>query len=231
MLDSARQKIEICSQNVSTTCSAIKSYSPIFCVANSRKASECGLYRFRRFSLYLLPMETEPQEITAGDHVTWELYLSDYPPSAGWALKYALRGPAAINIVSTPSGLNHKVDVPGNTSKDYMSGAYSWARYVEKLDGTRVTLATGRIKIKPDLITAVAGYDGSSHAERVLAAIERVIEGRASRGDQELWFDGKKITKMTVDELIKLRQYYKQELRTDGKVTKSARRTIKVRFS
>jgi hypothetical protein len=164
----------------------------------------------------------EPLEITAGDHLTWTRYLSDYLPSAGWTLKYALRGSVAINIASTADGESHLVDVPGTTSKDYPAGTYSWAGYVEHTDGRRVTLYTGRMKINPDLVAQAAGYDGRSHAEKVLESIERVIEGRATRGDQELVFDGKRITKMTVAELIQLRQQYRNEVRAE-----QAKRNVK----
>lgn len=176
-------------------------------------------------------MEKEPLIITAGDRLTWTIYDPDYLPAVGWTMKYALRGPAVINFTSTPDGSSHEIDVPGSTSKDYAPGTYSWARYVEKADGTRETLATGRLTIKPDLVATGANYDGRSHAEKVLESIERIIEGRATRGDQELMFDNKKIVKMNVEELIKLRQYYKQELRSESGGQRSARRTIKVRFS
>ena len=157
-------------------------------------------------------MIVEPLEITAGDKVSWPLYLADYLPGAGWTLKYALRGPAVIDIDATPDGDSHLVDVAGTVSKDWAAGNYSWARYVQHTDTTRVTLATGRLKINPDLVAAAAGFDGRSHAEKVLESIERVIEGRATRGDQELQFDGKKIIKMTVAELIQLRQQYRNEV-------------------
>lgn len=180
-------------------------------------------------------MTYEPTEITAGDRITWTRYDAAYLPSDGWVLKYAMRGPAAIDLISTPDGSSHVIDIPGNTSKDFAPGAYSWAGYYEKVDGTRITRYTGRLKITPDLVMAVAGYDGRSHAEKVLEAIERVIEGRATRGDQELAFDGKKIVKMTVAELIQLRQQYRNEVRAEraraaAKAGRKTGRIIKFRM-
>lgn len=179
-------------------------------------------------------MEKEPLEITAGDRLTWTIYDPEYLPSDGWTLHYAIRGPGSIDLTSTPDGGSHAIDVPGSTSKDYSPGSYSWARYFAKADGSRVTRTTGRLTIRPDLVAQGAGYDGSSHAERVLAAIERVIEGRATRGDQELQFDGKRITKMTVEQLIKLRQQYRLEVKSEQakQAGRSGRsRKILVRFS
>lgn len=175
-------------------------------------------------------MTYEPTEITAGDRITWARYDAAYLPSDGWVLKYALRGPAAINLVSTADGSSHVIDIPGSTSKDFAPGTYSWAGYYELADGTRVTRYTGRLTIAPDLIEAPAGYDGRSHAEKVLEAIERVIEGRATRGDQELSFDGKRIVKMTVAELIQLRQQYRNEVRAERAraAAKAGRRTGRI---
>ena len=175
-------------------------------------------------------MTNEPSEITAGDHIAWTRYDADYLPLDGWVLKYALRGPAVINLSSTPDGDYHNIDIPGNTSAGYTAGVYSWAAYFEKADGTRVTRVTGRLTINPDLVAVGAGYDGSTHAERVLAAIERVIEGRATRGDQELSFDGKRIVKMTVAELIQLRQQYRNEVRAERAraAIKAGRRTGRI---
>jgi len=175
-------------------------------------------------------MKLEPLEITAGDRVTWELYLPEYLPADGWTLKYALRGPSVIDLSAMANGQSHLIDVPGNTTKDFIPGSYSWARYVQKADGSRETITTGRMVIAPDLVATGANYDGSSHAERVLAAIERVIEGRAAKGDQELQFDGKRLTKMTVAELLNLRQHYRNELRKEREkqLRKSGRRTGRI---
>lgn len=180
-------------------------------------------------------MTREPLQITAGDNLDWSIYDPDYLPADGWTLKYALRGPVALDITSTAAGDSHLIAVAGSITKDYAPGSYSWARYFAKLDGSRTTTATGRITITPDLVLQGAGYDGRSHAEKVLEAIERVIEGRATRGDQELQFDGKKIVKMTVQELIALRQKYRAELRAERnkQLKKSGRatgRTIKFRM-
>lgn len=180
-------------------------------------------------------MAQEPLEITAGDHVTWFVYDPYHLPSDGWELRYALRGPVAINLVSTPDVSSHKIDIPGASSAAYAAGSYSWARYFVKADGTRETAATGRLVIRPDLVAAGAGYDGSTHAERTLAAIERVIEGRASRGDWETEIDGTRIKKMTVAELIQLRQQYRNEVRAEkarqrGRTGRNTGRIIKFRM-
>lgn len=175
-------------------------------------------------------MLKEPLEITAGDSLSWSIYDADYLPADGWTLKYALRGPVAIDFASTPDGDSHTVNVPGSVSKDYGPGSYSWARYFEKADGTRATRATGRITIKPDLVAVEGIYDGRSHAEKVLEAIERVIEGRASTGDQEVTIDGNRLVKMSVTELIALRQKYRAELRAERnrQLKKSGRSTGRI---
>lgn len=180
-------------------------------------------------------MAQEPMEITAGDHVKWSVYDPEHLPDDGWELRYAIRGPAAIDLISTPDASSHNIDIPGATSAAYAAGSYSWARYFRKADGTRETACTGRLTVRPDLVSAVAGFDGSTHAERTLAAIERVIEGRASKGDWETEIDGIRIKKMTVEELIRLRQYYRNEVRVQqakqrGKTGRKTGRIIKFRM-
>lgn len=149
----------------------------------------------------------EPSVITAGDTITWSRSLPDYPVSSGWVLKYALRGPTAIDIVGGSVGGNHLITVDNIASALYVEGNYTVQGYVTN-GSSRVTVYSGSITIKPDLVTAAAGYDGRSHVKKVLDSIEAVIEGRASRGDQELTIDGTRLVKMTTDDLLKLRLTY-----------------------
>jgi len=183
----------------------------------------------------MLPIpHIEPAVITAGDTITWSRSLPDYPASGGWVLTYALRGPAAINIVAVASGSDHLVSVPSAVSSLYLAGLYAVQGYVT--NGTdRVTIFSGPVTIKPDLVTAVAGYDGRSHVKKTLDSIEAVIEGRAGKGDQELTIDGTRLVKMTATELLELRARYKNEYRKElqaGRVAqgKNSGRKIVTRF-
>ena len=177
----------------------------------------------------------EPGIITAGDTITWLRSLPGYPATGGWALHYALRGLAAIDIAASADGDNHLVSVIPATSAEYTDGIYTVQGYVT--NGTdRITVFSDTITIKPDLVSAVAGYDGRSHVKRVLDSIEAVIEGRASKGDQQLTIDGTTLIKMTATELLQLRTRYKTEYRKEQRSARVAQgknscRKIVTRFT
>jgi len=51
-----------------------------------------------------------------------------------------------------------------------------------------------------------------THAETMLKAIEAVLEGRVTADIEQYSIAGRQITKIPIEELIKLRQYYKLEV-------------------
>ena len=71
------------------------------------------------------------------------------------------------------------------TTDDVVAGLYTWVAQVA-YGGEKFTVDSGVLTVNPDYHTgtSTATYDGRSHARIVLAAIEAVIEGRASI-DQE----------------------------------------------
>lgn len=158
----------------------------------------------------------EPEVVTAGDYITWEKSLSDYPASAGWVLTYALLNSSAkLTITATASGDDHLVAIAAATSAAYTAGVYQWQSYVTKTT-ERYTIATGSITVKANLSGITVATDTRTHVKKVLDAIEALIEGRATTGEQEMTIDGTRLVKMTVEQLLALRgryyAYYQQEL-------------------
>lgn len=156
----------------------------------------------------------EPAVITAGDTITWSRSLPDYPASGGWVLHYALRGATAIDIIAAASGADHLVAVAPAASAGYADGLYTMQGYVTN-GSARYTIYSGPITIRPDLAASSTAYDGRSHVKKVLDAIESVIEGRATKGDQQLTIDGTTLVKMTAVELLALRTRYQGEYRKE----------------
>jgi len=150
----------------------------------------------------------EPQEITAGDTITWKKSLSDYPASGGYTLKYRLINSAGkYDITAAADGDNHLITVTATVSATYSAGTYTWQSFVEK--GTeRYTIAQGTMTIKPDLAAQTSGYDNRSHVKKVLDSIQAVIESRATRADLEKEINGKRISFMRPEELIKWHSHY-----------------------
>lgn len=155
---------------------------------------------------------SEPKQVTAGDTIKWRREdLAEYPASGGWGLSYALRNAAAqINLTATADGDAFGVTVAAATSATWAAGSYVWAAFVTKA-GERYEVGRGQIDVRANL--AAAGvYDGRTHAEKVLAAVEAVLEKRATKDQEELEIDGLSLKRTPLGDLIKLRERYRAEV-------------------
>ncbi len=127
---------------------------------------------------------TEPASVTAGDTLTWQRSLADYPADT-WTLKYRLINAAGkIDITSEASGTDHLVTVTAATSADWDAGDYTWQAYVEKGTGLtleRHTVGTGRITVAADLAAEAAGYDTRSSAKKTLDLLDAAMVANGSR--------------------------------------------------
>lgn len=159
----------------------------------------------------ITPLKSEPASIIAGDTISWQIALPDYPVTAGWTLKYNAVGAAGqFALDSSAAGADHAVAAAKGTTAAYPVGNYTVTKYVESAT-ERVTLGNFPLQVLPDLAAKTAAFDNRSHAKRVLDAIEAVLEGTASSDQQEFTIDGTTLKRKTVADLLKLRQFYKNE--------------------
>lgn len=154
----------------------------------------------------------EPNEIVAGFTYTWEETLSDYSADDGWVLKYsAINSSQAFNFSASGSGKTHTITLPATTTENYTAGTYRLTKYVENTDGTKTWLAEYILVIKPTPITDTA-FDSRSHAQIMLDAIEALEEGRATKEQQSFTIAGRSILYLTPEQLLKWKNYYKQQV-------------------
>ena len=164
----------------------------------------------------ITPLTSEPASIYAGDTISWNIALPDYPATEGWTLKYkAVCAAGYFAITSSANGADHAVSVAKATTAAYTPGVYTLTKYVESTTEL-VTLAELTLIVKPALSGKSAAFDNRSHVKKVLDAIEAVLEGRAATDQQELTIDGTTLKRMPVADLLKFRSmyfnYYQQEL-------------------
>lgn len=158
---------------------------------------------------------SEPAELRAGDTWTWTKTLADYPASAPWTLKYRFKNAAGgFEIVASASGDGYSVTVAASTTAGYVAGAYSWVAWVEGGNSEKYTVDSGTTTIDPDYRsgTATAALDDRSHARKVLASIEAVIEGRATKDQEEYAIAGRSLKRTPITTLLKMRQHYQAEV-------------------
>jgi hypothetical protein len=118
---------------------------------------------------------TEPAFLQAGDTLTWQRSLPDYPASASWVLTYRLINAAGkIDITAAASGDDHLVTVAAATSAAYAAGDYEWTAYVTKAT-ERYTIGSGRVTIRPDLAAKAAGFEARSVARKALADLRAAL--------------------------------------------------------
>ena len=182
----------------------------------------------------------EPLELRAGDTWKWNRTdkVSDYP-SPAWTLKYRFKNQAGgFEITATADGSGgFSVSVDKTTTGAIAAGVYQWQAEVD--NGTeRYTLERGGyLTVVADFFSGTAGaaFDSRTHARKVLESIEAVIEGRASKDQEEYQIAGRMLKRTPIPDLLKLRQTYQAEVAGQEAAAKLAdglggARKVQVRF-
>jgi len=151
-----------------------------------------------------------PETIKAGLSFSLTLSLADYQ-APEWQAKIILRGPSQIDLTSEPAGEDHDFSKAPSITSAWSAGDYWYSLRVT--DGAAVyEIESGRLTIQPDLEAEDTGYDGSTHPEKVLAAIEAVIEGRASKDQDSYRINNRELRRTPISQLLKLRDTYRTEV-------------------
>lgn len=155
---------------------------------------------------------TMPTRLICGDSI--QLSLDDlgqaYPASDGWQVSLALSPlaggvPVVVNATGG-SGSPWLVTLTSTASAALNPGQFGWAIRAIK-DGIRDTPLLGKIVVLAD--PAATNADQRSQAQRVLDAIDAVIENRASATDLKVTFaDGRSIERLSHSELLAMRKDY-----------------------
>lgn len=154
----------------------------------------------------------EPTAFFAGDTVKWDKSFSDYPASGGWTLTYYLRGTNTYTVNQiTTTGDTFNVNIPAATTATYAAGDYWLFGFVTK--GTeRFQIYSGQVEVKPNQATLSSTYDGRTHVQIVLDALEAAIEGVATREELSYTVNSGGIQRMiqflSRAEMIQMHAYY-----------------------
>jgi hypothetical protein len=164
-----------------------------------------------------------PDSLTAGTTLSFTVALTACPPPE-WSLTLLLRGPEQRDLSSMPDGTLHAFSATATDTSAWAAGAYWYS--LRATDGTEVhEIETGTLTVAPDLAAVSVEYDGRTHAERVLEAIEAVIEGRASKDQDSYRINNRELRRTPVSQLLKLRDVYRQEVRR-ARAVKRGRDTL-----
>jgi hypothetical protein len=152
-----------------------------------------------------------PSYIVAGTTFDKIIVLTAYP-APDWELTAILRGPESIDLTAEPDSTNHHFIIAADITKTWSPGEYWYS--LRATDGDVVVeVEAGKTTIKPNLALIADGYDGRSHVERVLAAIEAVLEKRATIDQERYKINNRELWRTPVPDLLVLRDRYRAELR------------------
>jgi hypothetical protein len=129
-------------------------------------------------------------KLVVGDTLYFEDEAPDFPPTAGWTLKYRLipqfstPTQAPITLTATTSGSTYLIQASPATTATWVAGRYSWARWVEKSgarhtfdpDGNANAPLAAFLELLPDPTARAQGYDPRSPARKALDAINAVLD-------------------------------------------------------
>ena len=166
------------------------------------------------------PGTSEPREIIQGDYTTWKKteYSDDYP-NTSYTLSYKARlegdGTTVITLTATNSGDDYLIVADADTTAAYTVGVYHWQLYITDSGDSskRVTLDYGTFEIKPN--KAAATTDPRTHAKIMLDKIESLLEGRADADVSTYSIQGRSLTKLSIDDLLKWRSFYRAEVKKE----------------
>jgi len=181
----------------------------------------------------------EPEQVVVGDFIQWTRPdLADTYRTATHSLNYVARissgGNTEIQVAATESNGIYVVTVDSDTSADFVPGVYYWqAEITETASSNRLVVDRGQFEAIVDLDTG--GTDPRTHAQVMIDKIESLLEGRADGDVGSYSIQGRSLTKLGIDELLKWRDYYKGERRKELNAERIRRglpteSTIKVRF-
>jgi hypothetical protein len=157
---------------------------------------------------------TEPLVARVGDTWIWERQdlAADYPANGGWTLKYGFKSAANhFEITAGADGAFHKVNVAAATTAVYTADTYSWVAYVAGGSSEQYSVGSGIVKVLP-AYTGTAVLDDRTHAQKVLTSIEAVIEGRASKDQEQYSIAGRELRHTPIPVLLQLRDKYRAEV-------------------
>ena len=186
--------------------------------------------------------EGEPTEIVVGDFIQWKRsdIAADYPTSSGYTAEYVARisggGVTEVKIPQAAGSTDqfYLFTASSATTEDFLAGLYHYQLEItETSSGNRVVVDIGDFTAIPDMDSNQA--DPRIHAEIMVDKIQTILQGKADADVSSYSVAGRSLTKMTFQELVDARDYYRrevvkhnnEELLKRGKKTGS---TIKVRF-
>tara|TARA_R100000951_G_scaffold53080_1_gene44749 strand:+ start:28 stop:612 length:585 start_codon:yes stop_codon:yes gene_type:complete len=182
---------------------------------------------------------TEPTEFTVGDYVQWKRvdFVGDYP-TASHSVQYIARskkgGSSEFTVSATEVSDGYLFTISSTESASISADAYHWQLEITQTSsGNRLVLEDGDFDVIVDLDDNNA--DPRIFAQIMADKIESLLSGKADSDVSSYSIAGRSLTKMSFQELIDAREFYRGEVVRYqalelAKRGKTGSATIKARF-
>lgn len=185
-------------------------------------------------------LTTEPTSVVIGTLVQWKRAdLSDVYAPASYDLIYNIRLKNGAGVdksvtATTAADGSFLTSLTSNLTTTMVAGDYVWQSFISrKSDSAKVAVGTGELQLLSNLDQN--GADNRSHAQIMVAKIQSLLEGKADKDVSSYSIQGRSLSKMTVNDLMMWRDYYRKEVakeKQDALIAagKASNATVKVRF-
>jgi len=159
--------------------------------------------------------EKEPISFYKGETVVWKRtdIGADYAPSSHsmvWEASRETDGSVRFSATVTESGTEYTFTLDNSATSGYTAGDYFWVlKVIQTSDSETLVIDSGKITVK-DNFFATTG-DTRSHAKIMVDKLESLLEGKADADVSSYAIAGRSLNKLTVEEMLKWRDYYKAE--------------------
>ena len=159
--------------------------------------------------------EKEPISFYKGETVVWKRtdIGADYAPSSHsmvWEASLQTNGSTRFSATVTESGTEYTFTLDNSATSGYTAGDYVWfLKVLQTSDSETLIIDSGKITVK-DNFFATTG-DTRSHAKIMVDKLESLLEGKADADVSSYAIAGRSLNKLTVEEMLKWRDYYKAE--------------------
>tara|TARA_Y100000289_G_C3872448_1_gene124233 strand:+ start:14 stop:640 length:627 start_codon:yes stop_codon:yes gene_type:complete len=181
----------------------------------------------------------EPIVIRKGDTIIWKRtdITTDYPTdsySMSWTARLESNGSTSFDATVTEVDDYYKFTIDNSDSGGLTVGHYIWAlKVTQTSDSETLVIDTGKIEVKDNLFGTTG--DVRSHAKIMVDKIESILEGKADSDVNSYSIGNRSLSKMSVDELLQWRDYYRAEYNREVRKERMDRgegtgNTVKVRF-
>ncbi len=173
-----------------------------------------------------------PTTFAAGDSLRAFFTLPAHTPAAGWLIVYFFRSENhALDVAAIADGGDGwRLELTPAQTAAMPVGIYTVAGVANKAPAERITFESGVISVTVNL-AAVAGHNGASHARRVLAKLEQIIEQRADKSIISHEVDGFSVEHLKPAELLEMRRAYRAEVLAEERALKSSGNLVLAQFA